>query len=142
MQTEFSCPFCQSSIPAADVNVATNLALCRTCGATSSFEQVAEPSRVSLDCLTNPPRWIRSMRNARQARRIVYRRVSLALLFLVPFTVAWSGFSMSAIYGTQIRKGVFDLQQSLFGLPFLLGTVVLLALIAFCAFGRWEVRLQ
>ena len=37
METAFRCPMCHAVIPANDVNVATDLALCRACGRTSSF---------------------------------------------------------------------------------------------------------
>lgn len=140
--TEYHCPFCQSVIAAEDVNVATDLALCRSCGRTSSFALVAAGSEISLDCLDTPPKGIRTMRNSRGDRKIVYRRVSPVLLFLVPFTAVWSGGSIMGIYGSQFSKGTFDLAQSLFGLPFLLGTIVLLSVIAYCAFGKWQVVLQ
>ena len=140
--TEFHCPFCQSAIAAEDVNVATDLALCRACGRTSAFALVAGASNISLDCLDSPPKGIRISRNLQGGTKVVYRRVSPALFFLVPFTAFWSGGSMAVIYGSQIRKGVFDLHQSLAGLPFLLGTVILVSIILFCAFGRWEVIVQ
>jgi hypothetical protein len=73
---------------------------------------------------------------------IIYRRVSPILLFLVPFTALWSGGSMYGIYGNQIREGKFDLGQSLFGIPFLIGTLVLLGIIAYLTFGKWTIALD
>jgi hypothetical protein len=58
---------------------------------------------------------------------------------LIPFTAVWSGMSMFGIYGSQIAKGTFDLSASLFGLPFLIGTVGLVSLILFYLFGRWQI---
>jgi len=49
---------------------------------------------------------------------------------------------MWGIYGSQFRKGEFDLSQSLFGLPFLFGTVVLLSIITFLLAGRWRITLK
>ena len=49
---------------------------------------------------------------------------------------------MIAIYGTQIRDGKFNLAQSLIGVPFLLGTVVLLAVIIYLALGKWLITLN
>ena len=63
------------------------------------------------------------------------------LLFLIPFTAFWSGLSMWGIYGSQIREGKFDLHRTLLGLPFLLGSVVLLCFIAFLLFGAWRITL-
>jgi hypothetical protein len=72
---------------------------------------------------------------------IVYRSLSPALFFLIPFTAFWSGFSMWGIYGTQFRKGEFNLGQSLFGLPFLIGTVILVSIIVFLLLGSWRITL-
>jgi hypothetical protein len=54
---------------------------------------------------------------------ITYRRLSPVVLFLIPFTALWSGVSMWGIYGRQLVQGKFDPAHSLFGLPFLLGTM-------------------
>ena len=35
----------------------------------------------------------------------------------------WSGFSLGGIYGSQIAAGEFNLGLSLFGIPFVLGTL-------------------
>jgi hypothetical protein len=37
----------------------------------------------------------------------------------------WSGLSLNSIYGTQVRQGVFDFSRSLFGVPFVIGTILL-----------------
>lgn len=37
----------------------------------------------------------------------------------------WSGFALGGIYGSQIVKGQFNLVMSLFGIPFVLGTLFL-----------------
>lgn len=129
-------------IPPDDVNVATDLALCRTCGNTSSFSVVSGSSDISLDVLATPPRGIKIERDFSGATVITYRRLSTALLFLIPFTAFWSGLSMWGIYGGQIKKGEFDLHQSLFGLPFLFGTVVLLSIITFLLVGKLQVTLK
>jgi hypothetical protein len=46
--------------------------------------------------------------------------------FLVPFTLVWSGFSLTGIYGSQITTGEFNPGQSLLGLIFVIGSVCLL----------------
>jgi hypothetical protein len=45
-------------------------------------------------------------------------------IFLVPFMCVWSGFSLGGIYGTQIVDGKFNLVLSLFGIPFVIGTLL------------------
>jgi len=141
MCTELRCPRCRAVLATDDVNVATDLTLCRACGATTPYSAVVGSSRISPDCLLTPPRWIRVEPSFR-GRTIIYRRVSPALLVLIPFTAAWSGFSLCGIYGDQLREGRFDLGQSLFGLPFLLGTVVLLGVIALLWVGQWRITLE
>lgn len=49
---------------------------------------------------------------------------------------------MWGIYGTQIIKGKFELSQSLFGIPFLIGTIVLLSVIFFTLFSKIMMRLN
>jgi len=142
LQTQFKCPLCRAVIAAADVNVATDLALCRSCGRTSSFATVSAAAEISTDILSAPPRGIKVENDFRGGSVITYRKLSPALLFLIPFTAVWSGGSMWGIYGTQLKKGAFDLSQSLFGLPFLLGTVVLLSIIIFAILGKWQISMQ
>ncbi len=141
-QAEFRCPFCRSVIAVGDVNVATDLALCRRCGRTCSFALVTGAVALSPDIVDHPPRRVRVERDFRDGTVLVYRRLSLALLFLIPFTAVWSGGSMYGIYGTQIKNGTFSLGQSLFGLPFLAATLVLLGVIGFLLAGKWRISLR
>ena len=60
---------------------------------------------------------------------------SFMALFFIPFTVAWSGVSLGGIYGSQIVHHKFDLMASLFGLPFLVGTIALIGLILMSVAG-------
>lgn len=138
----FSCPYCQRAIPLADVNVATDIALCRACGRTASFSASCGAGRVSLDCLAEPPHNVRVENGFSDETKIIYRRVSPILWFLVPFAAFWSGGSMVGLYWSQIKEGRFDLHQSLFGIPFVLGTVVLLGIIVYLALGKWVVTLN
>lgn len=67
---------------------------------------------------------------------IRYRRFSPIVIFLIPFTMFWSGMSMTGIYGSQIARHAFDLKLSLFGLPFLIGSIVLVSICLFGLFGK------
>ena len=49
---------------------------------------------------------------------------------------------MSGIYGRQITSGNFRLTESLFGLPFLIGTIVLVSLCAMTVAGETTVTRQ
>jgi hypothetical protein len=51
----------------------------------------------------------------------------------------WSGFSLGGSYGRQLWKGQLEMGPSLFGLPFLVGTVLLLLAIGWMLFGKVRV---
>jgi hypothetical protein len=67
---------------------------------------------------------------------------SLAAFFIVPFTIAWAGFSMAGLYGSQIAKGKFEWFPSLFGLPFLVGSIFLVSLCLLTVAGTTIVRVD
>jgi hypothetical protein len=136
------CPGCRSAIPLEDINVAKDLALCRSCGKTWTFSAVRSAREMGDINLQEPPRWVRVETGADGTTAIRYRRLSRALIFLIPFTAMWGGFSLTGIYGTQFKHGHFDVSQSLFGLPFLIGTIVMCSAIMFLLFGRWEIKLR
>ncbi len=141
-RSDYLCPYCRANIALEDVNVATDIALCRACGKTSSFALISGTSEVSSTALLQTPRHIQIRKDFQRDTIITYRKTSALLLFLIPFTALWSGGSMWGIYGSQIRSGQFDLGRSLFGLPFLFGTLVLLALITFLLLGKWVITLH
>lgn len=136
------CPGCGHTIPLEDVNVATDLALCRACGKTWSFSAVNGATELKGVDLATPPKGVRVETDFEGATKIIYKRISSAGIFFVCFAVLWGGGSMTGIYGSQIMKGHFSLSQSLFGLPFLFGTIVLCFFTAFCLFGRWEIKIR
>jgi hypothetical protein len=116
------CPQCGSALPPEAVNIATDLALCPGMRPTEPGFRVRrgrrhQPGRAAPAAARDlaPP----------GGREIILgtTRRSKAAWFLVPFTAVWSGGSMCGIYGTQIIKGA-RLLQSLFGIPFLIGTVL------------------
>jgi hypothetical protein len=134
----YQCSSCGAGIVLADVNVATDIALCRACGKTMPFSEIAPiPGAADVD-LSRPPKGVRIEDSPIRGRSIIYRKISPVVFFLIPFTAAWSGFSMTGIYGRQIAKGEFDPASSLFGLPFLIGTIVLVSVIVFMLLGRWR----
>ena len=136
------CPGCRSPIPLEDINVAKDIALCRSCGKTWTFSAVRSAAEMDEVNLEQPPRGVRVETDQDGATTIRYHRISPVLIFLIPFTAAWSGLSMACIYGSQFKRGHFDLHQSLFGLPFLVGTVILCSVIMFLLLGRWEIKLR
>lgn len=142
MNNEYRCPFCHADIAMEDINVAKDIALCRACGKTSGFSTVCGASEISLDALDTPPRCVKMDLDPIDGTKLIYRRLSPVLLFLVPFTALWSGGSIIGIYGSQIMNGKFDLESSLFGIPFLIGTIILLGVIIYLIFGKWAITLN
>ena len=134
------CPKCRKEIPLDDVNVAKDIALCRRCGESWAFSDLLESVSARSVDLANPPRGAWFVRHPPLGFEVGASTRSGAALFLIPFLCVWSGFSLGGIYGSQIHKRQFDLMNSLFGIPFLLGTAVLssLALMSIC--GKVVVR--
>jgi hypothetical protein len=139
MSSPYQCQSCGAAIALADVNVANDIALCRACGKTMPFSEIAPiPGSENVD-LANPPKGVSIEESPIHGRSILYRKISPMVFFLIPFTAAWSGFSMYGIYFRQFKEGKFDLGQSLFGLPFFIGTLFLVSLILMGLFGRWRI---
>lgn len=67
---------------------------------------------------------------------------SPAAFFLVPFMIVWSGGSLGGIYGTQLYNNEFDLVLSLFGLPFLAGSILFWGITLMAIAGKTEVTLS
>lgn len=135
------CTGCRSPIPLADVNVSTDVALCRRCGRTHSYaELVRDASETPVD-LGKPPggAWFREIPRGFEVGASTR---SFVALFLVPFACVWSGGSLSGIYGTQIARGELDLFLSLFGIPFLLGSIFLWTACAMAVLGKVVVRVE
>lgn len=141
MTETYRCRHCGAAVALADTNVATDIALCRACGKTMPFSSIAGAHELDAVDLTKPPKGLRISSSPIEGVQLTYHRIHPIAYVLIPFTLFWSGFSMWGIYGQQIAKGKFSLGDSLFGLPFLLGTVALLAAIAFLLFGVWRIAL-
>src|SRR5512140_3460686 len=134
------CPQCRTPIPLEDINVSTDLALCRKCGQTWSYLETLEQRESAEVDLTRPPRgaWFRQSPPVWFEAGATTR--SAAAFFLVPFMCVWSGFSLGGIYGSQIVKGHFNLGMSLFGIPFLLGTILFGSIAVMTVCGKTTVR--
>jgi hypothetical protein len=135
---EIRCPSCGAKIPLEDINVSTDIALCRACGRTCRFSEVADAPATGAADLNAPPSgaWFEQTPDG---FRVGATLRSWIAIFYVPFTCVWAGVSLYGIYGTQIRSGHFVLFQSLFGLPFLIGSCFLISSCALYVAGRIEV---
>ena len=141
----YFCPKCGAEIPLSDINVSADLMLCKSCGETSSFAEAVSETSDERILLNPPPKHLRIETDPMDPERrttITYKRISPLALFFVLFTCIWAGGSMMGIYGSQIIKRTFDLTQSLFGIPFLIGSIVLVSACLFMLFGKRVLELK
>ncbi|MCF3651142.1 hypothetical protein [Synoicihabitans lomoniglobus] len=134
------CPSCGNALPLSDVDIAQDVALCRKCGHLSKASALVDHT-FDVTALRNPPAgaWMRPTMNG---VAIGATTRSAAAFFLVPFMLVWSGGSLGGIYGTQIRSGEFNLVLSLFGIPFVLGSILFWGIALMAIWGKVEVRLR
>jgi hypothetical protein len=140
------CPKCQREIPPADVNVAADVAFCRPCNEALQLSDLVEDGEEASGAAP-PPEMLAPPRGAWFEKGLDGFTVgattrSCVALFLVPFACVWAGGSLGGIYGTQITKGQFDLVLSLFGIPFLLGSVVLIGFTLMTVAGKLTVTVR
>jgi len=136
---KFSCPICSQLIPADQVNISTDLGYCPECqegfrlseGMGRKQEEVIRPVEVNGTWFSQERDEIKVGASTR----------SPIAFFLVPFMLVWSGGSLGGIYGSQLMSGEFNLVSSLFGIPFLLGSILFWTLALMCIAGKVEVTI-
>jgi len=134
-----SCPRCGAQIAVSDVNVQQNVALCRACKSLFGASELAHGAPLVRDLSCPPGAW--DTRDGDE-RRLGATTRSGAAFFLVPFMCVWSGGSLGGIYGMQIATRHFSLGLSLFGIPFVLGTLLFGTIALMSVLGRVEVRIR
>jgi hypothetical protein len=140
---EFHCPECGLPIEVADLAPAQGVAVCRFCEKSHPLAacQAAVPyEQRNIVPELAVPKGVR-IEETMDGFRLTLSTRSCIAIFLVPFTLFWAGGSLGGIYGMQIAKGEFNLVMSLFGLPFLAGSVFLIALTVMAVAGRCVVEL-
>jgi hypothetical protein len=130
-----SCPRCEQTIPAEQINVAANVAYCPRCAEAFALSKLVESGDVDEGELTEPPAGCWFQAGVDEWHVGATTRSAMAL-FLIPFTCIWSGGSLGAMIGGQIVKGRFDLEMSLFAIPFILGSVLLISFTAMTVCGK------
>lgn len=129
------CPSCRQAIAAEHVNVGSDVAFCVGCNEGYALSSLIAAGESDEGELGEPPSgcWFTIGFDDWQVGATTR---SYAALVTIPFTCVWSGFSLIGIYGKQIAEGKFDLGQSLFGIPFVIGTFFLVALSALTVCGK------
>jgi hypothetical protein len=135
------CPKCKSEIDKVNINIQTDIAQCNNC---DSIFKISDNIENYIDDgfnMNNPPdgAWYKSDFN----KTIIGATTrSPIAFFLVPFMLIWSGGSIGVIYGTQLINGKFDLVQSLFGIPFLIGSLIFWSFTLMAIWGKVELTLD
>lgn len=132
---EVNCSSCKRKIDSENINVSKDTAYCQSCESLTSLSSLLESTPSNNFDTTQPVKGVQVSDNGYKWSIEASNR-SLMALFLVPFTLVWAGGSLSGIYGTQLANGEFDPGQSLFGLPFLIGSIVLISITLMSLFGR------
>lgn len=138
------CPKCHANLAPGNVNVAANTVWCADCNEAFALSDLVDRPREAdapVDVPPEPPRgaWFEKNFDGWEVGATTRHPIAF---FLVPFMCVWSGGSLGGIYGSQIASGQFNLFASLFGIPFLLGTLLFgsIALMAVC--GKVVVRVR
>jgi hypothetical protein len=130
------CPKCDVPIPGSQLNVQADVGLCRTCDEVFRISALVTAGLESGEAdLSDPPSgcWFQ---NSNTGWTLGTTTRSPIAFFLVPFLCVWSGFSLGAIYGSQIAAGSFDPAMSAFGIPFMVGTLIVGSLALMSVIGQ------
>lgn len=133
---KITCPRCHVSILASQLNVGADVAACAKCNEVFSIAALVAGGQVpdDFDLYAPPPgAWFE---DTGTGWRIGATTRSPLAFFLFPFMCVWSGGALGGIYGTQFARGEFNPSLSLFGIPFVVGTLVLGSLVLMSICGQ------
>lgn len=135
----FRCSQCNSEIPPEDFNISTDLAYCRKCNLTMRCSDLADIEQEKQFNLDDLPRHIKIYDDGR-GEVLRYKRIPALLFFFVPFTLFWGAMTTAGVCSFIAKKENF--LEVLFFLPFILVTLILLAIVFYMLFGKTELREQ
>jgi len=130
-----ACPLCRSSVALEDVNVANDIALCRRCGKTWPFSEIASGPESGGPDLANPPAGAWFVQIADGFRVGASTRSWGALIF-VPFALLWAAALLSTVFPRHIPSPGHVTVA--FGVPFSIAGIALTAICAMTLAGRVE----
>ena len=134
------CPNCNTEILQEQINISADIAQCSSCKNIFKISENLEYSVEAFD-ITTPPSGTWIIKDLDQTIIGASTRSPIAF-FLVPFMLVWSGGSLGGIYGTQILSGEFNWFLSLFGIPFLLGSLLFWTFTLMAIWGKVEVTIN
>lgn len=134
------CPKCNSEISNESINIQTDIAQCVHCNNIFKISDTIIESNHVFNVNNTPPGiWIKKDFNSTIIGATTRSPIAF---FLVPFIIAWSGLSIGGIYGGQIAKGEFDIFISIFGIPFLMGSLLFGGITLMSIWGKVELTLD
>ena len=131
-----NCPNCNAIIANEDINIQKDIAKCQNCNHVFSISSNISTQRKFDANLPPKGAWYS---NDFETTIVGAATRSAAAFFLVPFMIVWSGGSLGGIYGSQILSGNFNPFISLFGIPFLIGSVIFWSVTAMAIAGKVEI---
>ncbi len=137
LSTTRMCPHCGAVIPAEDVNVAQDVALCRGCGQTSRFSDLVrdeEDAAVNLDKIPKRMSVLKTMHGLEVSCK---HKKSTAIFFII-FALFWDAivsiFVVQCINGFLSGEG--DWFMCLFLVPFVTVGVAVPMVVIYLLFGH------
>ena len=136
-----NCPNCNSEIQDEFINIQSDIARCTECKLVFKIsENISSEVDNNFD-MKSPPEGTWISRDMDKLTIGATTRSPVAF-FMVPFMLIWSGGSIGGIYGSQLISGEFDPFMSLFGIPFLIGSVIFWGLTLMAIWGKVELTLD
>ncbi len=143
LSTTWICPHCGAVIPADDVNVAQDVALCRGCGQTSRFSDLVrdeEEATVNLDKIPERISVLKTMNGL----EVSCKFKKGTAIFLIAFALIWDAvvsiFVVQCITG--FMNGRADWFTAVFMIPFIVIGVAVPLLAVYVLFGRMKLTLN
>ncbi|UDQ96643.1 hypothetical protein AAEX28_06170 [Lentisphaerota bacterium WC36G] len=140
---KLKCPKCEQEINIADINMQTDSVLCRSCEEIFNINECTEiiDKEHIKNIYNNPPNGCMIREDFDGKTLIIKKKSLLGILILTIFTLIWSGLSIGSIYVMPILNGKFNVEQGLFGIPFVLGTIILVNVIMCMLFGAKKIKI-
>lgn len=100
---ELKCPTCGALLAMEDVNMATDMALCRACNKISRFSDLVQEER-DEKILDSIPRRMSVLKTAR-GLEVTYRRPKGVGFFLLLFALIWNAITYVAVFAMMGETG-------------------------------------
>jgi hypothetical protein len=131
-----NCPKCKAEILSENLNIPTDVGKCTSCGNVFQISKsiIDTDSEFNINEIPKGAWYIQELNTT----IIGATTRNWIAFFIVPFMIVWSGFALGGIYGSQIFTGKFNPLMSLFGIPFILGSIIFWSFACMTIWGKVE----